>query len=275
LFADQPLPTAWLEQGSGVVHVRIEENDLPVVPVNSIDVRLTLRDGRLEANPLTIGVAGGRLTGEGALNGRGATPSADLDLSFEGLRLKEAARGTRFADETSGTVHGNLYLLGVGQSMQQLMASLRGHVSLVMSEGTISGLVVEGVGLDVIEALALYIGDDTPVGVNCAVAGISVDGGVADIRRLVIGTTDSVIRGDGQIDLGAERLDVRLEAQGKDFSLLDLDAPVFAQGPLTAPELSVGKTALIPLIELGLQGDVPCQRFEQEVLSLGGAPSSD
>ena len=49
LFPDQPLPTAWLEQGSGVVHVRIEENDLPVVPVNSIDVRLTLRDGRLES----------------------------------------------------------------------------------------------------------------------------------------------------------------------------------------------------------------------------------
>jgi uncharacterized protein involved in outer membrane biogenesis len=149
------------------------------------------------------------------------------------------------------------------------MASLQGHVALVISDSSISGLLVEGVGLDVVEALALYIGDDTPVGINCAVAGLTVEQGLADIRRLVIGTTDSVIRGDGNIDRGAERLDVRLEAQGKDFSLLDLDAPVFIQGALTDPGFSVGKTALIPLIELGLQGNVPCDRLEREVLALG------
>lgn len=275
LFPDRPLPIDWLEQGRGVVHVRIEENDLPVLPVDAIDVRLTLSNGRLEISPLTIGLAGGELRGEAALNGRGATPSADLDLAFEGLRLEEAMRGTRFADETSGTAHGDLYLLGVGTTVRQLMASLRGHVSAVVSEGTLSGLIVEGAGLDVAEALALYIGDDVPVGINCAVAGIAVENGVADIRRLVIGTTDSVIRGEGQIDLGAEQLDVRLEAQGKDFSLLNLDAPVFIQGPLAEPGLSVGKTALIPLIELGLQGDVPCQSLEQEVLSLGQLPADE
>lgn len=275
LFPDQPLPIDWLEQGHGVVHVRIEENDLPVVPVRVIDARLILRDGRLEVSPLTIGAAGGEITGEAALNGREATPSADLDLAFDGLQLKETLRGTRFVDETAGTVHGNLYLLGVGRTVRELMASLRGHVAVVMSDGTISGLIVEGIGLDVAEALALYIGEDTPVGVNCAVVGIEVDGGVADIRRLVIGTTDSVIRGDGRIDLGAEQLNLRFEAQGKDFSILDLDAPVFIQGSLSDPGFSVGKTALIPLIELGLQGDVPCQRLEEEVLSLGGAPASD
>ncbi len=275
LFPDEPLPTSWLHQAEGVVHVRVEENDLPGVPVDHVDVRLTLRDGRLEANPLEVGLAGGKVTGEAALNGRTATPSADLDLAFEGLKLKDAARGTRFADETSGTAHGNLYLLGTGASVHDLMATLRGHVSLVVSDGSVSGLLVEAAGLDVAEALVLYVGDDAPVGINCAVAGATVDQGVADIRRLVLGTTDSVIRGDGTVDLGAERLDLRLEAQGKDFSLLDLDAPVFVQGPLTKPGVSVGKTALIPLIDLGLQGDAPCQRLEQEVLSLGKSDESN
>jgi hypothetical protein len=109
LFPDEPLPTDWLHQAEGVVHVRVEDNDLPGVPVDHVDVRLTLCDARLEANPLAIGIAGGTVAGEAALNGRTATPLADLDLTFEGLRLKEAVCDTRFVEETAGTAHGNLF----------------------------------------------------------------------------------------------------------------------------------------------------------------------
>lgn len=68
---------------------------------------------------------GGRVTGEVVLNGRGPALSADADLSFEGLALRQALRGTRFADETSGTMQGQLDLLGSGRTLDELAGSLR------------------------------------------------------------------------------------------------------------------------------------------------------
>ncbi len=275
LFPAVPVPTDWLHRSDAVVHVRAERPDFPGPPIELLDVRFTVRDGRLEANPLKIGMAGGTITGELALNDRGSTPSADADLAYEGIRLRQAFRGTRFADETTGTLRGQLYLLGVGNTVAELADSLRGHAAFVMDEGTMSGLLIEGIDLDVAEALALYTGSDVKVPIRCVAAGLEVEAGVARIRRLVVDTRDSVMRAQGLIDLGKEMLDVRVEGQGKDFSLLDPDAPVFVKGPLRQPELSVGRAALIPLIELGLQGDAPCRRLQQEVLSLGSKAPGD
>lgn len=275
LFPHTPLPTAWLHRADAVVHFRAERPDLPGPPVELLDVRLTLQDGRLEAHPLELKVAGGTVTGELALNGRGPTPSADADLAYEGIRLKQSLRGAPFADETSGTLRGHLYLLGVGETVAELADSLRGHAALVMTEGTLSGLLIEGIGLDVAEALALYIGGAVKVPVRCMVAGVEVEAGVARLRRLVADTRDSVIRGQGSIDLGEETLDLQLAAQGKDFSLLDPDAPVFVRGDLQAPSVSVGGTALIPLLELGLQGHASCEELIEQVMTLGQSSSKD
>jgi hypothetical protein len=269
LFPDTPVPTEWLHQANGVIHFRTERPDIPGPPVELLDVRLTLKDGRLEANPLELKVAGGTVTGELALNGRGPTPSADVDLAYEGIRLKRAFRGTPFAEETTGTLRGQLYLLGVGGTVAELAGSLRGHAAAVMTEGTLSGLLVEGIGLDVAEALALYVGGDVKVPIRCLVAGLDVEDGVARFRRLVVDTRDSVVRGKGSIDLGEETLDLQVAAQGKDFSILDPDAPVFVRGDLRSPSVSVGGTAFIPLIELGLEGNAPCAALTEQVMALG------
>lgn len=269
LFPQVPVPTDWLHLADAIVHLRAERPELPGPPVELLDVRLTVRDGRLEASPLELQVAGGKITGELALNGRGPIPSADADLAYEGIRLKRAFRGTRFADETAGTLRGQLYLLGTGETVADLADSLRGRAAAVMDDGTLSGLLIEAVGLDVAEALALYIGDDARVPVRCGVAGLDVRSGVAEIRPLVIDTKDSVIRGQGSVDLGAETIDLRLEAQGKDFSPLDPDAPVFVQGDLRAPGIAVGGRVVIPQLELGLQGNAPCGRLIEKVMTPG------
>ena len=231
-------------------------------------MRLTLRDGRLAARPLELKLPGGTVTGALALNGRGPASSADADLAYEGIRLKRAFRGTPFVDQTSGTVRGHLYLLGVGDSPAELAGTLRGHVALVVDDGTLSGLLIEGLDLDVVEALTLYLGD-VAVPIRCAVAGLTVAEGVASIERLAIDTRDSVIRGQGWIDLGEETLDLRLVGQGKDFSLIDPDAPVFVRGSLRSPSLSVDGTAFVPLIELGLQGNARCDQLTERVMAIG------
>ncbi len=50
-------------------------------------------------------------------------------------------------------------------------------------------------------------------------------------------------------------------ADAKDFSVLDVDAPVHLEGKIRAPEISIGKGVPIPLIEPGDAQDVNCEQL--------------
>ena len=266
LIEDGPVPTDWLPALDAVLHLVIEQSDLPA-GVDPVELEVALEDGVLHARGIEVGVAGGTLRGEIGFDGRGSPPRASVDLRYDGIKLKEAFAGTRFEALTSGNMRGHITLRAGGDRIHAMLGSLEGEVVTVMSEGTMSGLVLEGVSLDVAEALALYLSRDTPVEIRCLVADLPIRAGVGQFRRLLIDTTNSQILGGAGIDFGQQTLQLRLEGQGKDFSILDPDAPVFAQGKWNDISISVGRTAFIPLIELGLQEDAPCEQLEREVLA--------
>lgn len=267
LFPDTPIDVARLRAMDMDIALRADDvRARDFLPVNSVDFRVRVQDGRAEANPLRFGVAGGRIEGELAVNGRTAVPSADIDLRFDGLDLAAFFAGTDFYDTMGGELRGRLYLIGSGHSLAELMASADGDGALAMSGGAISGLLVEGAGLDLSEALILVVGDDAKVPIRCALARIGVKAGRADIRRGVVDTSDSVLYFGGGVDLGAQTMVMDIEADAKDFSLLDIDAPVHLQGKIRNPEISIGKGAPIPFLELGDGEDVPCDRLIEEYL---------
>lgn len=267
LFPDTPIDVARLRAMDMDIALRADDvRARDFLPVNSVDFRVRVQDGRAEANPLRFGVAGGRIEGELAVNGRTAVPSADINLRFDGLDLAAFFAGTDFYDTMGGELRGRLYLIGSGHSLAELMASADGDGALAMSGGAISGLLVEGAGLDLSEALILVVGDDAKVPIRCALARIGVKAGRADIRRGVVDTSDSVLYFGGGVDLGAQTMVMDIEADAKDFSLLDIDAPVHLQGKIRNPEISIGKGAPIPFLELGDGEDVPCDRLIEEYL---------
>jgi hypothetical protein len=232
--------------------------EVPFAPVTGLDGRLRLAAGRLEVDPLRLELAGGTARGEVALNGREIPPSADVDLAFERIRLAPFFRGTRFVEEMGGRFSGDVYLLGVGASVDALLARARGQIRLRMEGGSLSGVAVEGLGLDVVEALALLVGDDTRVPLACAGADVTVADGRARITRAVADTSDSVVSARGVVDLASETLDLELRADAKDFSLVDVTAPVRVRGPVLKPRIAIGEIEGLPLFELGDAQAVSC-----------------
>ena len=265
------VPLAGLERLHAMdmdVELSADRIEAPVfLAMSSLDVRVRVENGRAEAKPLRFGVAGGVVEGSMALNARTEVPSAAADLTFEKLDLAAFFRGTDYYDTMGGEVQGRLELLGSGRSLADLLGSANGSAAAVMTGGAVSGLLIEGAGLDLGEALILVVGDDSnKVPVRCALARVEVQDGRARIERAVVDTSDSVLYVSGVVNLLKQTLGITIEAQAKDFSLLDLDAPVRVDGALGSPDIAIGEGAPIPFLDLGEGEDVPCDELRSEYL---------
>lgn len=267
LFADEPMEVGGLHAMNMDVELTAERVEAPAfLPVDALHIRVRVENGRAEAAPLRFGVAGGSIEGVVAVNARSAVPSADADLTFRGLQLAEFFESTDFYDTMGGEIEGRLYLLGSGRSLAEVMGTATGNAALAMRGGAISGLLVEAAGVDLTEALILVVGEDARIPIRCAMARLAVEDGRASFDRGIMDTSDSVLYVSGGVDLRNQTVKLVIEAQAKDFSLLDIDAPVHIEGPIADPDFSLGKGAPIPFLELGQGEDVPCDEVIEEYL---------
>lgn len=81
----------------------------------------------------------------------------------------------------------------------------------------------------------------------------------------MISTTDSVIVFAGNLDLATEQVDVQVESRAKDFSAIDLSAPVLVSGSILDPELEIGGIEPLSIVERGDQEDLDCDALADNI----------
>jgi uncharacterized protein involved in outer membrane biogenesis len=152
-------------------------------------------------------------------------------------------------------------------------------VGIVMGEGRLSNLVLELAGLDVAEALKFLVGKDRMVGVRCAYTDLEAQDGIMNVRAFAFDTTDTVLLGEGSVDLRDEKLALKLKPRPKDVSPVSLRGPLRVGGtfrnPSVIPEPAplalraaaavalyalAPPAALLALIEPGPGKDTDCTR---------------
>ena len=99
---------------------------------------------------------------------------------------------------------------GTGNSIADLAAKADGQLQAVVSPGQISNLLDALSGLNGGKVIALLLGGDKPIAVNCGAAAFVVEDGQARSQLLVVDTDDTRIEGEGHIDLARERLDLTI-----------------------------------------------------------------
>ena len=148
-----------------------------------------------------------------------------------------------------------------------------------MPGGQIREAFAELMGINVAPGLfKLLAKDQDRTNLRCAVGHFDVSGGVARSRRLVIDTKPVLVEGQGQINLGTERIDLRLKGKNKKVRILRVMAPIRVTGTLTNPQAKaeLGKAApqagiavalgalvsplaaILPFIDPGLAKDANC-----------------
>lgn len=261
IFPDTPFVTKRLHAVNMDLRFTGAQVEAENLPLEKITARFRLDNGRLEIRPFDVSVAKGRISGELAFNARTEIPSADADLSFKELDLKPFFKDTELVQEMGGRFSGKVYLVGTGRSLKDVMGTADGDGWLGIRDGTISGLLIEAVGLDVAEALSLVLTDDARVSLRCGRMDLGVKGGVLTAKRAIVDTADSILLGRGNANLSSEQLDLRFEARPKDFSLVDASAPVLVKGRFEDPSISIGSQDALPFFQMGKATDIDCARL--------------
>jgi AsmA family protein len=269
LFPDVPLHTEKLRAMN--MDVTLDAKRViapPYLPVQALALRVLVQDGNATVKPLTLQVlGGGRIEGELGIDARTEAPRWRTRLSLADIELKNFFRESRYFDATQGRIQGRVVLAGTGRSLAQVMGSADGHMAFALGGGTVSSLMVSLAGLQIFDALILYVTGDNRIPIKCAVSRLNFQRGTVVFDRTLLDTQKSVLHVRGQVSLQSQAVSAEIDADPKSFDLLDLHGTVAIQGKLREPRVSLGRVFPIPTPVFGNAKDVACTQITQQLLA--------
>ncbi len=277
MLPDQPFRLEKLRVMDADVTLKAEAINAPKLPLEAMDTHLVLEDGVLRLDPLDFSAAGGSIASRITLDARETSIQTTLVAEVRGLELPKLFPTVEITKKGAGKLSGVVALTAQGNSIAYMAGSANGDIGLIMGTGRISNLLIELAGLDIAESLKYLLDKDREIPLRCAYADFKIVDGEMTTRGLAFDTTDTVIFGEGDINLRKEALDLRLNPQPKDKSPLTLRTPLKIGGsfkdPSFRPEIGplaarVGAAAalyslappaaLLALIETGPGENIDC-----------------
>jgi AsmA family protein len=222
IFPDQPYSLERLRAMDADVRLRAKRILAPKLPIDDLNAKLSLNDGVLKFEPAVFGVANGRMEIYSTFDASKRLPKVNIDARLKQLDLKRFLANSAFAQKTIGPIGGRINISGTGESFRELMATASGNTFLVMSGGEISELLVELAGLDVAHTLGVVVRGDKPIPIRCALLDLQGENGQMDVQTLVFDTANSIVSGEGKIDLRDEKVNIVVIPEPKNFSPLSL-----------------------------------------------------
>ncbi|MDB5964419.1 MAG: AsmA family protein [Polaromonas sp.] len=244
------LPTAPLDlarlkaMNADVTYSAADIRHVEALPLDRGAVHVKLSQGVLQLDPVALGIAGGMLEGTVRIDANMVPPSFDTRLAVKALQLNQLFPTVESTKSSFGKITGQINLKGRGNNAAQMLGTANGDVAVLMGKGQISNILLEFMGLDGGEVIKFFLRGDRNVQLLCAAAAFNVKQGVMQSRTIVLDTSDTVINGSGQVSLADETLDITLNPQPKDRSILSLRSPLKIAGTFASPSAGPDKVAL-------------------------------
>ena len=277
VLPSKPYDLSKLRAMDAEVHWVARRINAPSLPLDDMDATLSLRDGLLELHPLNFGVAGGDIRSNIRMDARKPQISTRLKAQIRGVHLGKLFPDAKLAQQAEGAIGGDVALAGDGNSIAAMLGSSDGDIGVAMGPGHVGNLIMELAGLDIAESLKFLITKDKQIPLRCAFADFGVRDGLMTSRSLALDTTDTLVIGEGTVNLKDEKLDLLLKPRPKDRSILTFRSPLRIGGTFADPSFfpdlkALGvrgaiavalstiapPAALLATVELGPGKDIDC-----------------
>ncbi|MEZ0211024.1 MAG: AsmA family protein [Methylophilus sp.] len=327
IFPDESMDFATYDRMNANINIHFDAVDLGSIfkeRIAPLDFQLTLQDRKLTVAKLHAGTAQGSLSGSLLIDAPEAknkaesdnppAPKWDIQFALKNIQLEkwlkvkpedqtpkdqpaiDKSKDKKDADKDApayitGQLNAKAKLKGEGKSTAALLKSLDGQLALMVRDGEISHLVVEAAGLDIAQSVGLLLSGDHSIPMQCAAMGWNAKQGVLTPDAALIDTPVTTVYIHGQMDLGEEQFNLKLQANPKNFSPFTVRSPILVTGPFVNPNVSISPgpiaarvagsvllaivtpfAAILPFLDPG-SGDQPanegCQQTLQELKSKG------
>ncbi|HGL6716477.1 AsmA family protein [Burkholderia contaminans] len=215
------------------------------LPITDLSTHIVMQDGVLTLNPLNFGVAGGTLASNIRLDGSGIPLKGRFSLQARHLKLKQLFPTFPVMQTALGEVNGDAALSATGNSPAALAATANGEVKTLVTDGTVSLLLMEAAGLNVANVVYEKLFGTRDVKINCGVADFVATDGVLDSRVFALDTEDAVIGMDGNVNLRDETMNLTIHPHTKGFRVISLRSPLYVTGSFKQPHVGVKAGPLI------------------------------
>jgi len=274
IYLDKLLPGSDMEAAAGAEHRVIPDYNLPIEHMREIDGELafkgkrlrtavgdlgdinfaaSLKDGVFRLDSFQVhGWAGALIESDGVIDASRDPPIVEWNwiarqLSH-GVLLKQAG----FAETVEGTLDITLRLSGSGRSRHEFLSDATGQLIIVGQEGRFGSRRLDLWGSDLVTTmLSREWHRDDVTDLNCLVARIGIEDGVASSDDLLVDTRRITIAASGTLNLASEELNLVFAPRPKRTSLVSLTSPVRVTGTLAAPEVEV---AVLPRRRMAAAG---------------------
>ncbi|MBV8411237.1 MAG: AsmA family protein [Alphaproteobacteria bacterium] len=238
------------------------------LPVQALSFRVLVESGRATVKPFNLAlIGGGTVAGDLGVDAAGEVPKVHAALRGTNMELGMFFRNSKYFDTTRGRIEGQVMLTGYGRSLAQVMSVADGHVDVALGGGSVSSLMVSLAGLQIFDALILYVTGDNRIPILCALGRLDFRHGVVTFDRTLLDTQKSVLRVDGTVALPTQLVNVAVRAYPKSFDLLDLHGPVVVQGKIRQPAIRIARAIPIPTPVFGDAKTVACPQLTRQLFT--------
>lgn len=286
VLPDARLQVEQVQQNDARVTFRGERVVTRHLPVYEVELDLDLEEGVLQFTPLRFALAGGAFVLFTSIYSGVEPVHTDYDLRLSGVRLTDLFEDTPMEGTGEGILEGRARFSTSGESIRSAMATASGSAALMMERARIDGSLLRLLDVGFLEALAITQEDAEPdaMHIRCFVAGFDIEDGIMQTSTMILDTEDSLIAGEGSVDLGEETFTLNVEGQAKDPGLAGTRVPVQLSGTFTTLSLEVDPSglvirgglaaglaalvtplaAVVPFIDPGLAEDSDCLQLMEE-----------
>lgn len=244
LFSSDPLPLDGLNAVDAAGSYKAERLKAPMLDMQGVALALTLKDGVLNAKPAVGNLANGSVNGDITVNAKSKALSARLD--GKGVVLSEYLQKAGITDivRRGGATDLVLDITSSAASVQQMMAGLNGKMVLKVGEGELKEEYIRDFLPGLARAVSALDRATAKTKLHCVVSGLDFKNGVVTPKAILGETGSMTMTGDGTINLGTERIDLKLVPSSRDTSLAAALPPVNVRGNLADPSFTPDAAAL-------------------------------
>ncbi|WP_334188892.1 AsmA family protein [Noviherbaspirillum sp.] len=214
------------------------------LPLDNVSANVNLKNGVLTLAPLKFGVAGGQITSQLQIDSTGKPVKAQMTMTARRLKLKQMFPKVQSMRASFGEVNADAKLTGAGNSFAALLGSSNGEVKSVITEGSISKVILEAMGLNLGSVVVAQLFGDRQVQLNCMAADFVVNDGLMQTKTFVVDTQDATININGKVNFAKEVLDLNIKPESKGVRIISLRSPLYVSGTFKDPDVGVDKGAV-------------------------------